>query len=309
VDNLQRDPIGGITETITRRVALGRGAGGALAAVALAGTGGSVLAGEESTPTSEEGRAIHNGHIKQTLCQWCYTKLSLDQLCAAGARLGYKGIDLVGPETFPTLKKYDLVGTMTPSHGITKGLNHKENWDECLGLMRKSIEATSDAGFPNVICFSGNRAGMDEEEGLRNCAEALKQVVGMAEARHVTLCMELLNSKVNHPDYMCDHSKWGIELVKRVGSERFKLLYDIYHMQIMEGDVIATIKKHHQYFAHYHTAGVPGRHEIDDSQELYYPAVIRAIVSTGYKGWLGQEFLPVHDTVASLAQAGRICDV
>ncbi len=215
----------------------------------------------------------------------------------------------MGPEAFPTLKKYNLVGTMTPTHPIQKGINHKENWDFCLAAIRKSIEATAEAGFPNVICFSGNRAGMDEQEGMNNCAEALKQVVGLAEEKKVTICMELLNSRVDHRDYMCDHSAWGINLVKRVGSQRFKLLYDIYHMQIMEGDVIRSIKEHHEYFAHYHTAGVPGRHEIDDSQELYYPAIVKAIVATGYQGWLGQEFIPVHDTVASLREAARICDV
>ena len=282
------------------------------AAAAMLAAGSAIASGEDAAtqPAAvSEGTAIHNNHIRQTLCAWCYTKLSLEQLCQAANQLGYLGIDLVGPETFPTLKKYNLVGTMTPSHPIAKGTNHKENWDQCLAMIRKSIEATADAGFPNVICFSGNRDGMDDQEGMKNCAEALKQVVGLAEEKKVTICMELLNSKVNHHDYMCDHSAWGIGLVKMVGSERFKLLYDIYHMQIMEGDVISHIKKNHEYFAHYHTAGVPGRHEIDDSQELYYPAIIRAIVDTGYKGWVGQEFIPVHDTVASLREAGKLCDV
>ena len=292
---------------MTRRDMLARAAGGA-AAVAIAAAATPSVAAEQSFDSSE-GPVIRNNHITQTICQWCYPKMSVEQLCQAAHKLGYKGIDLVGPETFETLKKYNLVGTMTPSHSIPKGINRKENWDECLGKIRKSIDATSEAGFPNVICFSGNRDGMDEQEGMKNCADALKQVLGQAEKQKVTICMELLNSKVNHPDYMCDHSKWGIELVKMVGSEHFRLLYDIYHMQIMEGDVIATIKKNHQYFAHYHTAGVPGRHEIDDTQELFYPAVMKAILATGYKGWVGQEFLPVHDAVASLAHAGRICDV
>ncbi len=275
-------------------------------AVALAAAGSAAMS--DSAPNNEFP-AIRNNHIRQTLCAWCYTKLSHEQLCQVAVKLGYQGIDLVGPEVFPLLKQYKLVGTMTPSHPIARGINHKENWDYCLTLMRNSINATADAGFPNVICFSGNRAGMDDHEGMKNCAEALKQVVGLAEEKKVTLCMELLNSKVNHHDYMCDHSAWGVELVKMVGSERFKLLYDIYHMQIMEGDVIATIRDNHQYFAHYHTAGVPGRHEIDETQELFYPAIIKAIVATGYTGWLGQEFLPVHDTVTSLAAAGRLCDV
>jgi hydroxypyruvate isomerase len=297
------------SQPISRRDALAR----ASAAAALLAVSGAEARADDAkapaAPADASGVAIRNNRIHQTLCAWCYSKLSLDQLCQAANQLGYLGIDLVGPETFPTLKKYNLVGTMTPSHGIYKGTNHKENWDECLGLIRKSIEATADAGFPNVICFSGARKGMDDQEGMRNCADALKQAVGLAEEKKITICMELLNSKIDHKDYMCDHSDWGIGLVKMVGSERFKLLYDIYHMQIMEGDVIRSIKDHHEYFAHYHTAGVPGRHEIDDSQELYYPAIIKAIVDSGYKGWLGQEFIPVHDTVASLREAGKICDV
>jgi len=294
-------------DAISRRTALTR-AGSAAALMAAAGGMGEAAMADDA-PAEPNGPAIHNNHIMQTLCAWCYTKLSLEQLCQTAVSLGYKGIDLVGPEAFPTLKKYNLVGTMTPSHSIPKGLNHKDNWDFCLAAIRKSIDATADAGFPNVICFSGNRAGMDDHEGMKNCADALKQVVGLAEQKKITICMELLNSKVNHHDYMCDHSAWGIELVDMVGSEHFKLLYDIYHMQIMEGDVIHTITDHHDHFAHYHTAGVPGRHELDESQELYYPAIVKAIVATGYKGWLGQEFIPVRDTVASLAAAGRLCDV
>jgi hydroxypyruvate isomerase len=296
------------SQPVSRRNVLTR----AGAAAALLASGAGAVAADAppaDAPADTVGPVIRNNHIRQTLCAWCYTKLSLDELCQAANQLGYQGIDLVGPATFPTLKKYNLVGTMTPSHAIPKGLNHKENWDFCLDKIRTSIEATAEAGFPNVICFSGNRAGMDDQEGMNNCAAALKQVVGLAEEKKVTICMELLNSRVNHPDYMCDHSAWGIGLVKMVGSERFKLLYDIYHMQIMEGDVIHSIKDHHDYFAHYHTAGVPGRHEIDDTQELYYPAIIKAIVDTGYKGWLGQEFIPVHDTVASLREAGKTCDV
>ncbi|HEY2585430.1 MAG TPA: TIM barrel protein [Tepidisphaeraceae bacterium] len=293
------------TPGISRRDMLAGAAALAAAGVATHSSRAAQSTGEKSS----EGPVIRNGRINQTLCKWCYTKLSLEQLCQAAVRLGYKGIDLVGPEAFPTLKKYKLVGTMTTTHSIPKGLNRKENWDECLGKIRTAIDATSEAGFPNVITFSGNCGGMDLDEGMKNCAEGLKQVVGYAEEKKVTICMELLNSKVNHPDYMCDHSPWGVALVKRVGSERFKLLYDIYHMQIMEGDVIHTIKDNKDYFGHYHTAGVPGRHEIDDTQELFYPAVMRAIVETGYKGYVGQEFLPKHDTIASITQAARICDV
>src|SRR5439155_14334675 len=183
--------------------------------------------------------AVVNKRINQSVCQWCFSKWSKDEICGNAQKLGMHGIDLVGPDWFPTLKKYNLVGTMTTTHSIPKGLNHKENWEECLGKIRAAIDATSEAGFPNVICFSGNRAGMDDEEGLKNCTEALKQVVGQAEQKKVTICMELLNSKLNHKDYMCDRTPWGVKLVDAVGSERFKLLYDIYHMQIDEGDVIA----------------------------------------------------------------------
>jgi hydroxypyruvate isomerase len=277
-----------------------------LAIAAGASALGSMAAAEE---VSKDGPSITKGRINQTVCQWCYDKMKVEDLAANAARIGLKGIDLVGPEHWPTLKKYNLIGTMTPSHNIPKGLNRKANWESCLGKIRKSIEANAEAGFPNVICFSGNRDGMSDDEGLANCAEALKQVVGLAEEKKVTICMELLNSRVNHKDYMCDLSKWGVKLVKTVGSERFKLLYDIYHMQIMEGDVIATIKRDHDCFAHYHTGGVPGRNEIDETQELYYPAIMNAIVETGYKGWVGQEFIPKRDPMASLAQAAKICDV
>lgn len=293
----------GIDRNISRRTVLA--GAGALAAAGLVRVAGAA----QSSEGTSDGPVIKNGRINQTLCKWCYTKLSLEQLCQAAVKIGYKGIDLVGPEAFPTLKKYNLVGTMTTSHSIPKGLNDKKNWDECLAKIRSGIDASSEAGFPNVICFSGNRNGMDLQEGMKNCAEALKQIVGYAEEKKVTICMELLNSRVNHPDYMCDHSAWGVPLVKMVGSERFKLLYDIYHMQIMEGDVIRTIRDNKDYFGHYHTAGVPGRNEIDDTQELFYPAVMRAIADTGYKGFVGQEFLPKHDTIASITQAAKICDV
>src|SRR5277367_5400414 len=245
--------------------------------------------------------------LKHSLCRWCYEKIPLDTLCQHAKSLGYEGIDLVTPADFPILKKHNLVGTMTPTHTIEKGLAHKENWPECLAAIRAAIGPTADAGFPHVICFSGNRNGIDPYEGLENCAAAIKQVIGEIEKRGLTLCMELLNSKVDHPDYLCDHTAWGVELVKAVGSSRFKLLYDIYHMQIMEGDIIATIRANSRFIGHYHTGGVPGRHEIDDTQELNYPAIINAIEKTGYAGWLAQEFLPINDPVVSLSAALKIC--
>jgi hydroxypyruvate isomerase len=273
-----------------------------------AGVGAATLVGGPAALADDAKPAVQKGRLNQSVCQWCF-KWDKEEFCANAQKLGLKGIDLVGPDWFPTLKKYNLIGTMTTSHGINPGLNRKEHWDDCLGKMRKSIEASADAGFPNVICFSGNRAGMDDEEGLKNCAEALKQVVGLAEEKKITICMELLNSKTNHKDYMCDRTPWGAKLVDTVGSERFKLLYDIYHMQIDEGDVIATIRKYKDHIAHYHTAGVPGRNELDENQELFYPAIMRAIIDTGFKGYVAQEFIPKRDPLASLAQAVQVCDV
>lgn len=257
----------------------------------------------------ETGRIVTSGRIKQSVCKWCYKNLSVAELAKEAAAMGLVGIDLVGPGDWPTLKEHGLVGTMCPSHGIAKGLNRRENWDECLAKIRASIEACAAWGFPNVICFSGNRAGLDDGEGLQVCAEALKQVVGLAEERQVTICMELLNSKRNHKDYMCDRTSWGVELCQAVGSERFKLLYDIFHMQIDEGDVIGTIRESKDYIGHYHTGGVPGRNEIDDSQELNYAAICRAIAETGFTGYLAHEFIPKQDPLTSLRTAVKICDV
>ena len=192
---------------------------------------------------------------------------------------------------------------------IPEGLNRLEHHAVMVPGMIDRIKACANAGLPAVICFSGNRAGLDDELGLVHCATALREIAGAAEKHGVTVCMELLNSKVNHPDYMCDHTSWGVELVKRVGSERFKLLYDIYHMQIMEGNVIQTIRDNHPYIAHYHTGGVPGRHEIDQSQELNYPAICRAIKEVGHRGFLGQEFIPQRDPFQSLAEAVALCTV
>ncbi|HEX8234713.1 MAG TPA: TIM barrel protein [Abditibacteriaceae bacterium] len=300
---------------INRRNLLGL-AGGAAAALALGhkanaqGTAAQGTAAQPTTSPASATKAVSNGRINQSVCQWCFNRMPVEKLAEEGARIGLKGIDLVGPDAWPAMKKHGIIGTMTPSHGLTKGLNHKENHEECLGAIRRAIEATSEAGFPNVICFSGNRNGMSDEEGLQNCAIALKQVVGLAEQRNVTICMELLNSKVNHADYMCDRTAWGVNLVKAVGSERFKLLYDIYHMQVQEGDVIATIRNSKDYIGHYHTAGVPGRNEIDpESQELSYAPIMRAIVDTGFKGYVAHEFIPRRDPITSLAQAARISDV
>ena len=252
------------------------------------------------------------GNIKQSVCRWCFSDLSIDQLCQEAKRIGLKGIDLVGPKDWPVLKKYGLVSSMCNGAEINlvDGWNTKANHSTLIKNYSDMILQVSQAGYKNLICFSGNRRGMDDETGWQNCVEGLKQVLPLAEKHNVILVMELLNSKVDHKDYQCDHSAWGVELCKRLGSENFKLLYDIYHMQIDEGNVISTIKENHQYFAHFHTAGVPGRHEIDETQELHYPAIMKAILETGFKGHIAQEFIPVSkDKLASLEKAVRICDV
>ncbi len=261
--------------------------------------------------------AIFKSHMKasknqlnQSVCAWCYQGVSITVLAKRAKSLGLAGIDLVEPTDWGVLKKHGLICTMTPSHPIEIGLNDPANHTKCLASIHKAIELTADAGFPNVVCFSGNRRkGISDERGLHNCATALRKVIGLAEHRGVNLCMELLNSKLDHSGYMCDHTKWGVELVRQVGSERFKLLYDIYHMQVQEGDVIATIKKHADLIGHYHTAGVPGRHEIDSNQELNYPAIMRAISRTGFTGFVAHEFVAVRNPWAALKQAVSICNV
>ena len=298
---------------ITRRTVLRSFAG----AAALATITRSRAADEKSpaampTPSSRS--------FSHSACKWCYPKIALEDLAKAAKELGLHSIELLKPEDFPTLKKYDLTCAMVTSPtgktpqgttvgNIPKSFNRLEHHDTLVELYTKQIAAVADAGMNNLICFSGNREKMDDQQGLENCVVGLKRIMSLAENRGVTISMELLNSKVNHKDYMCDHTAWGVELVKRVGSERFKLLYDIYHMQIMEGDVIATIKANHQYIAHYHTGGVPGRAEIDETQELYYPAIAAAIKATGYRGFVGQEFVPARDPLTSLAAAVKLCTV
>ncbi|MCX7818418.1 MAG: TIM barrel protein [Kiritimatiellae bacterium] len=263
-----------------------------------------------SPSAQSQGVAPRKGRIRQCACPGVFGKTTFEEKCRLAKRLGLYGIDLVRPgPDWDTLKSYGLICSMVPSHSLTRGLNAKANHEECLAAIRQSIEAAAAAGFPNVICFSGNRNGISDEEGWENCTVALKQVVGLAEQKGITLCMELLNSKRNHKDYQCDRTAWGVELCKRVGSPNFKLLYDIYHMQIMEGDIIATIREALPYIAHIHTAGVPGRHEIDETQELYYPAIMRAIAEAGFKGFVAHEYTPTGDPTAALEKAVHICDV
>lgn len=253
-----------------------------------------------------------NNNIRHSVCRWTFGHLPLDELCSLVKKIGFSAIDLVGPKEWSILKEHDVDSSMCNGAEIslTEGWNDPNYHDQLTKNYSEMIPLVAKAGYKNLICFSGNRKGMDDETGLRNCMEGLKRVLPLAEKNNVILQMELFNSKIDHPDYMCDKSAWGVELCKQLGTENFKLLYDIYHMQINEGDIIRTIKENHQYFGHYHTAGVPGRHEIDESQELYYPAIMRAIHETGFKGYVAQEFIPTKENKeAALVEAIKICDI
>ena len=271
-------------------------------------------------PRLAKAEAALKGRINHSVCKWCYPKIALEDLCVAGKEMGLQSIVLLQPTDFPTLKKHGLICAMTsspnvpgpegkPIGGIERAWNRVEHHDALATAYDAHIDAVADAGFKNLICFSGNRAGLDDETGLKNCATGLKKILAHAEKKGVIIAMELLNSRVNHPDYMCDKSPWGIALVKEISSPNFKLLYDIYHMQIMEGDVIRTVRKHREHIAHYHTGGVPGRHEIDQTQELNYPAILRAVADAGFDGYVAQEFIPRREPFRSLAEAFALCDV
>lgn len=277
------------------------------AAAALSAAG--ALAPSAAVAADDAGRIVKKGRIKQSACRWCYAKISLDELCSAARRMGLVGIDLVGPKDFETLKKYGLVSTMVPSNPLDRGLCDPKYHAMSLEAMHRAIEATAKEGWRNVICMSGNRRGIDDRTGLENTVKVLKEIAPAAEKARVVLNLELLNSKVDHPDYMCDHSAWGVEVCKRVGSPNVKLLYDIYHMQIMEGDIIRTIEREHQHLGHFHTGGNPGRHELDQTQELNYKAICQAIAETGFDGFVAHEFIPTRDPLTSLAEAVALCDV
>ena len=255
--------------------------------------------------------AAPEGRLKQSVARWCYQKMSLDDLAKQAARIGLKGIDLISYKEWPVVQKYGLVPAMTPGAGtIADGLNRKENHERLEHEFRENIERAAAAGVPNVITFSGNRRDLPDDIGLDNCVAGLNRVKKLAEDKGVTICLELLNSKVDHKDYQCDHTAWGVEVIKHVDSPRVKLLYDIYHMQIMEGDVIRTIRDNIQHIAHFHTGGVPGRHEIDGTQELNYHAVAKAIADAGYQGYTAHEFMPASkDPIKSLEQAYEIFTV
>ena len=287
----------------TRRVAIKQLAGSA------------TLLSLTSQPTmSQPSSTSLKNKIKHSVCKWCYQGIPLDEFCMSAKKIGLQSVELLGPEEWPILEKHGLTCAMASywedGFGIEKCWNRPEHHDQLVALYEKTIPLVAQAGLKQIITFSGNREGMNDETGMKNCAEGLKRIMPLAEKNNVLVVMELLNSKVNHPDYMCDHTQWGVALCDMVGSENFKLLYDIYHMQIMEGDVIATIREYHPYISHYHTGGVPGRAEIDETQELFYPAIVQAIVDTGFDGYIAQEFVPRDkDVIASLQAGVEICDV
>jgi hydroxypyruvate isomerase len=284
-----------------------------LTGTAVAATPAVTFASCENTTTKTQGL---KGNINHSVCAWTYNFLSIEELCQAVKKIGFSAIDLVGPKDWPTLQKYTIYSSMCYTAGensLTKGWNDPSQHARLVRDFTEIIPLMVKAGYKDVITFSGNRNGMDDATGLKNCAAGLKQVLPLAEKAGITIHMELLNSKVDHKDYMCDRSAWGVALCKELGSPNFKLLYDIYHMQIDEGDVIRTIRDNQQYFGHYHTGGVPGRHQINETQELYYPAIMKAIVETGFKGYVAQEFIPTgknnDEKIAWLKDAIDRCDV
>ena len=267
------------------------------------------------SPASSWAQEIHatprKGRIKQSVSRWCYQKIPLDELCQRSAEMGLKAIDLLGVEEWEVPRRYGLICSMGYAGGgdIPNALNRMENHAKIEEAFRKNIAIAAKEGVPNVITFSGNRAGLSDEEGAKNTIAGLNRVKKIAEDNGVTICLELLNSKVDHHDYMCDHTAWGVRVMEAVNSPRVKLLYDIYHMQIMEGDLIRTIQKNIQWLGHFHTGGVPGRHELDNTQEVHWDAVMRGIAATNYNGYVAHEFVPTRDPLTSLREAVDLCDV
>ena len=277
----------------------------------LASAGAAAL----STAAAEERPyRITHGRIRQSVVPWCFNPMPIEELAKHSAAMGLQSVELCDPKHWPMLKELGMTCAIAGSHGFAKGFAHREEWDECHAKLRERIGQSAEAGVGRVITFSGFRRGLSDEEGIRNMVEGLKQVAGLAEEKKVTVCIEMLNSRVDismkgHPDYFCDSVERTVEICRQVGSPRVKMLFDIYHVQIMHGDVISRIRQHKEWIAHVHTAGVPGRAEIDDTQELNYPPIMKALIEIGYDGFVGQEFIPTRDKVASLAQGVRICDV
>jgi hydroxypyruvate isomerase len=273
--------------------------------------GAALSAGASPLLSANDAPIVRRGRIQQSVSRWCYQKIPMDDLCAYAAHIGLKGVDLLNPDQYEVPRRYGLICTMgyADDGEITRGLNRVENHAAIESGFRQNIPLAAKAGVPNVITFSGNRAGLSDAEGAKNTVIGLNRVKKIAEDYGVTICMELLNSKVNHKDYMCDHTTWGVEVMEQVNSPNVKLLYDIYHMQIMEGDLIDTIQQNVQWLGHFHTGGVPGRHELNDQQEVQWDGVMRGIAATNFHGYVAHEFVPSGDPYAGLLQAVNLCDV
>ncbi|HEY7315652.1 MAG TPA: TIM barrel protein [Gemmataceae bacterium] len=258
---------------------------------------------------------IKNRRLKQSIVRWCFDEQwSLEQMCQQAKRLGCASVELVDPKDWATLKKHGLVCAIAGSHGFEKGMNNPKYQEMCLDKMRTAIDASAEAGCPNVITFTGFREDIADDDGIKNCVAGYKKIVGHAEKKKVTLCLEMLNSRVaekmkGHPGYQGDHTEYCMDIIKKVGSPRLKLLFDIYHVQIMDGDVIRRIRQYADYIGHVHTAGNPGRAELDDKQEINYPPIMRALVEVKYAGYVGQEFIPTRDAAKGLEEAVKLCDV
>ncbi len=290
-------------KNVTRRTAL--------KAMLASGAVASVQGLSASNIFNNSAQEPLKGNIRHSVSKWCFGDIPLDEFCKICKKIGIQSVELLDPEEWPVVFNNGLTVAMAQGAGlgIDRGFNQPELHDELVASYEKVIPMVAKAGLTNLICFSGKRNGVTDLQGWENCEKGLKRITPIAEKHNVVLTMELLNS-VGHKDYLCDHTVWGAELCRRIDSPNFKLLYDIYHMQIMEGNIIEHIRKYHQYFSHIHTGGNPGRNEIDETQELYYPAIMRAIVETGYKGFVGQEFVPKEkDKIASLEKCIRICDV
>ncbi len=264
-----------------------------------------------STAAGSQRSAVTSGRLKQSVCRWCYAKIPLPDFCKAVAEMGLTAIDLLNEKEWPIAREYGLTCSMGSGAGggIVDGLNVKANHDKIVASLERAIPLAAAAKVPNLITFFGNRRGMSDDEAIANCVDALTRIKNVAEDNGVTICVELLNSKVDHKDYQGDRSPFGIAVVRAIDSPRVKLLYDIYHMQIMEGDVIRTIRDNREYFAHFHTGGVPGRHELDDTQELQWRTVAKAIADLGFQGYFAHEFIPTRDPLTSLREAVTLCDV
>jgi hydroxypyruvate isomerase len=294
----------GPIQAMRRRSFLSSSALGAAAALAAPSLTAAALADDQGAAPTRIGKFRHS------VCRWCYGGMSLEALCNAAKEIGIESIELLGEDEWSTVERHGLrCAVANGPSSIPQGFNRTENHDRLVRECERLLPLVAKAGIPQMIVFSGNRFGRPDAEGLDHCVTGLKRVTPIAEANGVTIIMELLNSKVDHGDYMCDRTAWGVELCKRVGSDRFKLLYDIYHMQIMEGDVIRTIREAAPFIGHYHTGGNPGRAEIDGTQELHYPAIMRAIAETGFTGFVGQEFIPRRDPVTSLREAIATCSI